>query len=124
MEKILTDVTLEPIGGEGLGPFGNNAAKSGTEAMTQVTGAISAIIGLLTVAAVIWFLFQFTIGGISWMTAAGEKNKLTEARERLTNAFVGLVIVISGWAILALAGQFFGWTTIIRPEDVIDKIKF
>jgi hypothetical protein len=112
------------IGGVGLGPFGNISFTSGTQAMGKFTGAISAIIGLLTVVAAIWFLFQFTIGGFSWITAGGEKNKLTEARERLTNAFIGLFIVVAGWGVLALVGQFFGWTTILAPDSVINLIKF
>jgi len=111
------------IGGEGLGPFGN-ISFTGTSAMGKFTGAISAIIGLLTIVAALWFLIQVTIGGISWITAAGDKAKLTQARDRISNAFIGLVVVVAGWAIIALAGQFFGWTTILLPDSVINLIKF
>jgi hypothetical protein len=53
------------------------------------------------------------------MTAAGDKAKLTEAQQRLTNAFIGLVVIISGWAILALAGQFFGYDiTVSNPTTI------
>lgn len=127
MHVLAADAVAYPAGsitGTGLGPFGGMTFTSGTQAMGKFTGAISAIIGLLTLVAAIWFLFQVTIGGISWITAAGEKNKLTEARERIMNAFIGLVIVVAGWAILALAGQFFGWTTILAPDAVINLIQF
>jgi len=46
------------------------------------------------------------------------------SRDKLTNAFVGLVIVVAGWAVLALAGQFFGWESILLPSSVIEKIRF
>ncbi len=121
MESILAAGTsLGTIGGEGLGPY----AKSTGNPLTNITTAISGIIGFMTVCAAIWFLFQFLIGGIAWISAAGDKNKLTEARDRLTNAFIGLVVVVAGWAILALAGIFFGWGDILAPAGLLEKIKF
>jgi len=123
MEKILAagqPTPLGNIGGEGLGPFAKSTANP---VQTIVTG-ISGVIGFLTILAAIWFLMQFLIGGIAWISSAGDKNKLTEARERLTNALIGLLIVVAGWAVLAIAGQFFGWTDILNPTGILEKIKF
>ncbi len=123
MERILAAGTpLGKIGGtgEGLGPF----AKTTTSPAATITTAVSGIIGILTVAGAIWFLFQFTIGGLTWISSAGDKAKITESRERLTNAFIGLLVVVAGWAILALMGQFLGWKEILVPASVLDKLKF
>lgn len=110
-------------GDTSLGPFGSMNF-TGTSALEKVTGSISSIIGIMTVAAAIWFLFQFLVGGIAWMTAAGDKAKLQEAQSRLYNAFIGLVVVVAGWGILALAGQFFGYDIIVSsPEDVIKQLQ-
>lgn len=114
---------LQTIGGTGLGPFGNTVFTP-TSAMAKLTGALSAIIGLLTIVAGFWFFITFIIGGISWITAGGDKTKLTQARDKLSNAFIGLVIVVAGWGILALAGQFFGWENILMPTSVIELIRF
>lgn len=122
MMKVFAQET--PLGQiKGLGPFGETVFDQ-TTAMQKLTGAISSIIGLLTIVAAFWFFISFTLGGISWITAAGDKTKLTQARDKLTNAFVGLVIVVAGWAVLALAGQFFGWENILVPNSVIEKIRF
>jgi len=111
------------IGGEGLGPFAKKSM-TGESALTSVTSAVSSIIGIMTVAAAIWFIFQFLIGGFYWISSGGDKQKLHEARERITNAFIGLIIVIAGWAILALAGQFFGYDILIsKPGDVIKQLQ-
>lgn len=123
-----TPIPLGGISGEGLGPFAKpdlfKGEGGGLVALKAVTGAISKIIGLMTVAAAIWFLFQFLIGGISWMTAAGDKAKLQEAQSRLYNAFIGLVVVIAGWGILALAGQFFGYDIILgQPGTVLPQLQ-
>lgn len=93
-----------------------------TGAMGSVSYILSRVIGFLTIAAAIWFFIQLIIAGISWITAGGEKNKLTEARERLTNAFIGLVVVVAGWAILALAGSFFG-VDFTSPSAIIETIQ-
>jgi len=112
--------SLGNIGGEGLGPFAKNT-KNPAQA---ITSAISGVIGFMTILAALWFFFQITLAGISWISAAGDKNKLNEARDRLTNAFIGLTVVVAGWAILALAGQFFGWSEILAPASLFEKIKF
>jgi len=121
INHMKTLAALGRIGGEGFGTINNNSIG---EPMKVITDIISKVIGFLTIVAAIWFLIQVLIAGISWISAAGEKNKLTEARERLTNAFIGLLVVVASYGILSLAGQFFGWTTITKPEDIINLIKF
>ena len=126
MENQLAQEPLGTIGGGGLGPFGNITSDTGfgpATGLIKTTAAISSVIGIMTVAAGIWFLFQFLIGGFFWMSSAGDKAKLHEARERLTNAFVGLLIVVAGWSILALAGQFFGYDIVIGdPKTIITNL--
>ena len=128
MILLAENTDLGKIGGidlndKSLGPFGNLTFTQ-TSAMEKLTGALSAVIGLMTIVAAFWFFITFITGGIAWITSGGDKTKLTQARDKLTNAFSGLVIVVAGWAVLALAGQFFGWDNILMPNSVIDKIKF
>jgi hypothetical protein len=114
---------LGVIQGEGLGPFGK-IAYTGTSALTRLTQGISAIIGFMTILAAIWFIFQVLIGGFYWISSGGDKKKLHEARQRITNAFIGLIIVAAGWALLALAGMFLGLDTVIKnPGTIIEQIK-
>ncbi len=115
-------VSIGKISGTGLGKL-NEQAGTGNPG-SAITGAVSSIIGFLTIVAAIWFLIQFLLGGFAWISASGDKAKLTEAQQKLTNAFIGLVVVVSGWAILALAGQFFGWGDILAPTTLFDKLQF
>lgn len=125
-----TPEPLGTIGGGGLGPFGKigegiarNSAAGGEAGLKAVTGAVSSVIGVMTVAAAIWFIFQFMTGGFYWITSAGDKTKLNEARDRIQNAFIGLVVVVAGWAVLALAGQFLGYDIVIKnPGTVIQQL--
>lgn len=111
------------IGGEGLGPFGDViygfGPAGGTQGLIDVTRSISSVIGVMTVAAGIWFMFQLLVGGFFWISSGGDKAKLHEARERLTNAFLGLVIVVGGWSILALTGQFLGFDIVVGDPGTI-----
>lgn len=119
--------SLGPIGGgDGLGPFGKylySGQGGAINALTLISQGISAILGLMTVAAGIWFIFMFLIGGYTWMTSFGDKHKLEEARNRIVNALIGLVIVVSAWGITALAGKFFGWDILITdPTKIIQSL--
>lgn len=119
--NVFAAESLGQIGGAGLGPFSNLGNSTGADALAKV---ISGIIGVLTVAGAIWFMFQLLIGGIGWVSSGGEKTKLTEARDRITHAFIGLIIVVAAWGIIALTGQFLGGFEILNPAALIGKIRF
>lgn len=70
---------------------------------------ISAVAGIaIIVAAVAAFLFLI-IGGVQWITSGGDKAGMEAARNRITAAIVGLIIVASAWALMYLLGQFIGF---------------
>ncbi len=60
------------------------------------------IAGLLTLLYLVW-------GGIEWITSAGDKGGLESARNRITNALVGLTIVVASWAIMQIITNFLGF---------------
>jgi hypothetical protein len=125
-------IPLGPIGGSngaGLGLFGNLGAQlfgkgqnGAITALKYITNIVSAVIGIMTIGGIIWFMIQLLTGGLNWITSAGEKAKLEEARNRLTHAMIGLIIVIAGWSILALFSQFFGFNLLIDPTAVINSV--
>ncbi len=126
MNVFAADVDLGIIGGgKGLGPFGEiteRLAKEPNLGLIKVTQAVSSVVGIMTVAAGIWFILIFLTGGFYWITSSGDKTKLHEARERINNALIGLIIVVAGWSILALAGQFFGYDIVISdPGKLIEQ---
>lgn len=126
--KLLAQVgTGGQISGPGLGIFGerNYSGQEGAvNALTDITSAVSSVIGIMTIAAGIWFLIHILIGGLRWVGSEGDKTKLQEAQNRITNAFVGLIIVVAGWSILALSGKFLGFENILigDPSAIIDAL--
>ena|SRR3989344_4260745 len=69
---------------------------------------IGNLIGVLFIVAFIFAFMSLIIGGISWISSAGDKGKLEEARNRIVHALIGLIIVGSAWAVATIMGQFFG----------------
>lgn len=101
----------------GIGPLGEFAV-SESEAVNLITQIIRNIIGLMTIVAGIWFIFQFIIGGISWLTAGGDKAKTEAARAKITSGIIGLAIVIAAVFIIDLIGRLLG-LEILQPGQYI-----
>ncbi|HBD02531.1 MAG: hypothetical protein UX38_C0001G0042 [Microgenomates group bacterium GW2011_GWC1_46_16] len=62
---------------------------------------------VILVAGLATFMY-LVLGGVQWIMAGGDKGKLEEARNRITNGLIGLAIVASAWAIYQLVDYFFG----------------
>ncbi|MCB9813464.1 MAG: hypothetical protein H6772_03595 [Pseudomonadales bacterium] len=47
-------------------------------------------------------------GGVEWITSGGDKGKTESARNKITAAVVGLIVLAASWAILMLLLGFLG----------------
>lgn len=81
-----------------------------TEPVQNITIAqiIGAAITLILVVAAIVFFFMLVIGGIKWITSGGDKGQTESARNQITAALIGLVIIFAAWAIVQLLQALFG----------------
>lgn len=69
---------------------------------------ITTAIGIGFLVGFILFFFTLLIGGVKWIIANGDKANVESAQKTITNALIGLVILLSIFAIIALIGQIFG----------------
>lgn len=92
---------------EGIGPLGLED-KDPSGAASLFVNTLSMIIGVLTASAIIWFVFQFLIGGIQWISAGGDAKAIEAARGRITNAIVGIVIVFTALLFISVIGALLG----------------
>lgn len=66
--------------------------------LTSIVGLIiQAILGLLGAV----FIILMVYAGYTWMTAAGNEPKIEKAKEMIQTSIIGLIIVLSSWAIWA-----------------------
>lgn len=64
----------------------------------QMVGSIISFIGVILLLLVIY-------AGFLWMTSAGNEKKTEQAKNILTSAIIGLIIVLSAYAITAFIGR-------------------
>lgn len=79
--------------------------------INNLLNMIMAVGALLVFAYLIW-------GGIEWITSGGDKGKTEAARNKITAAIIGLIVLAASYAIFMLLIRFFGYTD---PTDLINK---
>lgn len=94
---------IEPIPGS-IGDTTQYDGNSGT----ALEVIVSTIIGFLTVLSGLYFLIYFLLGAMSWITAGEDKTKLENARNKMTNAAIGLTIVVASFSIFYIVGKILG----------------
>jgi len=65
-------------------------------------------ITLILIAGSVIFFFILTSGGLKWLSSSGDKVKLESAQKQISSGFVGLVILLSSFAIIKLIETLFG----------------
>ncbi len=69
---------------------------------------IQVTLNLLFIFAILLALFMIIFSGIQWIASSGDKQKLQAARNRLTFAIVGLIIIFLAIFIVNLIYSFLG----------------
>ncbi len=84
--------------GDSLGQVGNAAQLGGggeDQLVNTVGSLITTFLGILGIV----FLVLVLYAGFTWMTAMGEEKKIASAKNILISAVVGLVVIMSAYAI-------------------------
>lgn len=61
-------------------------------------------------------LFNLVNGALEWITAGGEQAKVQHARQKMTNAIVGLVILVGSFAIVIYIGVIFHFDNLLQIQ--------
>lgn len=121
MEKQLAQINLFEGGGGFRGPGKLGLSEAGpSEAGGILNQTISTTIGVLTIVAAIWFVFQFVTGALGIIGAGGDKAKIESARQKIVNSLIGLVVVIAAVFLIDLVGRLLG-LDILNPAAILEK---
>jgi hypothetical protein len=86
-------------------PSGLNQTGSLTQIVGNVIGVALSLTGVI-------LLFILIYAGFLWMTAGGNQTQIQKARGMIVNGVIGLIILISAYAIVSFVlGQLAGTTT-------------
>ncbi|MFH1780893.1 MAG: pilin [Candidatus Nealsonbacteria bacterium] len=53
------------------------------------------------------------VGGVKWLTSAGNPSRITDAKDQIKNAILGLLIILAAFIILQTINP--GLTTLVQP---------
>ena len=76
---------------------------------TDFGGMINGLLSFVMVIAALLVFMYLIWGGIEWITSGGDKGKTESARNKITSAIIGLVVVAASYAVLTLALNFLGF---------------
>ncbi|MBU0978696.1 MAG: hypothetical protein ABIJ03_01795 [Patescibacteria group bacterium] len=120
-----TTLQLAQFGDQGLMPPVVNdytrGVAEGETAFSSLELIISNVIGLLTTIGAIMFILYFILGAISWIGSGGDKGKLESARNQMMHGALGLIIIVSAYAIIGLIGRVVG-LDILSLADQLKKL--
>ncbi len=102
----------------GIGTLGENVG----DGVSKLSSIISMAIGVMTVVAIIWFLFVFITGAISMIGAGGDKQALEGSRKRITTGIIGLIVVLLAVLIVSLIGKILGIADILNLTSLFGNI--
>ena len=111
--------------GSGLQPpsdaWSKGSASGSTAALNNMTEMISSVITIATVVAAIFFIIYFLLAAFSWITSEGDSGKLTKARNQIIHAVIGLILVVTAYAIIGLIGSIVG-IDILNPAAILQSV--
>ena len=99
MNFILGTTPIDIINDLGIGSYFK---------ITSVGSVISGILSTTLITASILFIFYFIWSATGWIMSGGDKGRVQMARQRMTNAFVGLVLVSAIWAVFLVVIYILG----------------
>jgi hypothetical protein len=100
------------------GSLGSGGSSAGPPAIGSL---ISSFIGAFLIFSFVVAFMYLMLGGFNWITSGGDKAKLQAARDEITNAIVGLVIVGAAWALMTVVGNFIGINFPNLPIPVVGQ---
>lgn len=81
--------------------------------INSVLSLVMLISGLLVLMYLIW-------GALQWITSGGDKGKIESARQKMTAAVIGLIIVSASYAIALLVYRFLGFDGL---DDLFENVR-
>lgn len=121
-QNLLAASTLDLGNIRGNGPLGLEGQGSASGAIPLFVNVMSNVIGILTLAAILWFVVQFILGAFRWITATGDAKAVEGARMQIIHAIIGLVLVFAALVLVGVIGVIFG-IDVLDMQNIITKLK-
>ncbi len=106
------DSSFNPGTGYGAEVTSNAAAAGSAELIiSNVIGAITVIAGLLLIMYFLW-------GAVDWIVSGGDSGKVASARNKMTQAVIGMILVVLSYGLIGLIGTVVGVNVLNLGEQL------
>lgn len=78
---------------------------------------LNGVLSFVLIIGALLVLFYLILGGIEWITSGGDKGKTEGARNKITAAVIGLIVLAAAWAILTVVLNFLGFRNLNEVFD-------
>lgn len=86
--------------------------------INNIVVVVKGIIQFILIIAFVIAFIMLIIGGLRWILAGGDEKSVEKARNTITAALIGLVIVLVAYAIIRIVEVFFNVTLITGAVSV------
>lgn len=101
------DLNNNSITNPAIGDLGTTFTGEGS-GVAFVSSLISTMVTIILIVGALYFIFQLMTGGVDWIRAGSDKTALEASRGKIVSAVLGLVVLLSAWAIFSLVEAVFG----------------
>lgn len=121
MNKLSQINLYEGEGYKGFGPLGLEDRGADLGVVT-FANFISSAIGLITLIAIIWFIFTLITGAVGIITSGGDKQALESAKKKITSGLIGLIVTIFALFVVGMIGWMLGLSNILSVQEMFTKL--
>lgn len=89
---------------------------------TNIGDVINAVLSFVMVIAALLVFMYLIWGGIEWITSGGDKGKTESARNKITAAILGLIVLAASYAVLLIALNFIGFENLGDAFSNVQRI--
>lgn len=106
--------------------FANNgigeAINPGRGFASNLGSLINSALNLVMIVALLLVFLYLILGGIQWITSGGDKGKTEEARNKITAAVIGIIILAAAYALVQFVAYVLGFNNLQDALGTVDRI--
>ena len=122
MNNIAADIPISPPGGFTGAPGGKGLLANPGNGIDLFATFVSSTVGLMTIIAIVWFVFVFITGAIGIISAGSDKNALEGSRKKIVTGVIGLVVTIAAVFLINLIGYLLGFSNILDLTTMFNSL--
>ncbi|MDQ5950952.1 MAG: hypothetical protein QG639_229 [Patescibacteria group bacterium] len=85
-------------------------------------GLINSVLNIVMVVALLLVFLYLILGGIQWITSGGDKGKTEEARNKITAAIIGIIILAAAYALVQFVAYILGFSNFNDALQNVNQI--